>query len=277
MMTTERRNLEESCPNLVSVVIPTKNSSKTIEKCLRSIKGQTYKNAEIIVIDALSTDNTVKLSLTLGAHVIALPGERAKAKNFGISKSRGEFLLFIDSDMELEPTVIEECVRICESNNKVAGVIIPERSIGSSFWVKVRDFERGFYKNSVIESARFFRRKGVLLVGGFDENYVFYEESTLHQKIENSGLNLNVRSSSFILHHEEDFNLKKWLSKKKYYVGSAREYSLKYLKYGRLQSSITYRLGLFVSNDKWKRLLRHPVLTMGLFVLKGLELVFSKL
>ena len=179
--------------------------------------------------------------------------------------------------MELEPTVIEECVRICESNNKVAGVIIPERSIGSSFWVKVRDFERGFYKNSVIESARFFRRKGVLLVGGFDENYVFYEESTLHQKIENSGLNLNVRSSSFILHHEEDFNLKKWLSKKKYYVGSAREYSLKYLKYGRLQSSITYRLGLFVSNDKWKRLLRHPVLTMGLFVLKGLELVFSKL
>lgn len=266
----------EMSSKLVSVIIPTKNSSKTIERCLRSIQQQTFKNIEVLVIDALSIDDTVTLSRSLGAQIISLPGERTKAKNLGMSKSRGDFLLFVDSDMELEPLVIEECLATCLSDNRIAGIIIPERSIGSDFWVKVRDFERSFYENSVIESARFFRRKDALLVGGFDENYVFYEESTLHQKIERLGLVVNARSSSYILHHEEGFNLKKWLLKKKYYSDTAEEYSAEYNKYWKLQTSVTYRLGLFLSHGKWKRLFRHPVLTIGLFTLKGLELIFSK-
>lgn len=275
-MSAENNNTEILSPNLVSVIIPTRNSSKTIERCLHSIEQQTFKNTEVLIIDALSTDNTVSLSRSSGAHVFTLQAERAKAKNLGISKSHGRFLLFVDSDMELNSHVIEECLKICLSNDKIAGVIIPERSVGSGFWIKVRDFERSFYENSVIESARFFRKKDALQVGGFDENYVFYEESTLHQKIENLGLTVNARSSSFILHHEEGFNLRKWLLKKKYYVGTAKEYSVKYNTYWKQQTSISYRLGLFVSHGKWKRLSRHPILTVGLFTLKGLELVFSK-
>jgi len=44
---------------LVSVVIPTYNSEKTLKKCLESIKRQTYKNIEIIVVDKFSKDRTV--------------------------------------------------------------------------------------------------------------------------------------------------------------------------------------------------------------------------
>ena len=43
---------------LVSVIVPTKNSSKTLEACLRSIKEQSYKNIEIIVVDNNSIDDT---------------------------------------------------------------------------------------------------------------------------------------------------------------------------------------------------------------------------
>jgi len=252
------------------MIIPSKNSGRTIGKCLESIMRQTYKNLEIIVCDDFSTDRTQEICLEHGAKIIRADGERTRAKNRGLMESRGEFLFFVDSDMMLEPTVVEECVNICRKDC-VAGVIIPERSIGSGFWVKVRDFERGFYAGSKIESARFFRRQPVMDVGGFDEGYVWFEESTLPQKIENKfSLNVNARISSLILHDEEGFNLKKWLIKKRYYHSSAKDYSAQY-SYGNLQMSPLYRIRLFTSSGKWKILLRHPILATGVAVLKFLE------
>jgi len=47
---------------LVSVVITTKNSSRTLEKCLQSIKGQSYKNTELLVVDNNSTDSTKEIA-----------------------------------------------------------------------------------------------------------------------------------------------------------------------------------------------------------------------
>jgi len=49
----------------ISVIVPTYNSSRTIEKCLKSIKNQTYQNIEIIVIDNNSSDNTLKIAKKL--------------------------------------------------------------------------------------------------------------------------------------------------------------------------------------------------------------------
>ena len=45
---------------LVSIIIPTKNSNKFLEKCLKSIRNQVYKNIEIIVVDNNSTDRTLE-------------------------------------------------------------------------------------------------------------------------------------------------------------------------------------------------------------------------
>jgi glycosyltransferase involved in cell wall biosynthesis len=260
---------------LVSVIIPTNNSDKTIEKCLESIKDQTYKIVEILVIDNYSSDNTLKISSKLGSKIFLHHGERTKAKNFGISESNGEFLLFVDSDMILQSHVIEECIRAC-SNNNIAGVIIPERSIGSGFWVKVRDFERRFYAYSKIESARFFMKKYVTQVGGFDEEIIAYEEATLPQKIADIGMSVNTRISSLILHDEEGFNLGNWLYKKRYYSATASLYSTRYRKYARMQMSILYRVNTLLANGNWKILLRHPILSTGIFVLKTLEFIFSR-
>jgi glycosyltransferase involved in cell wall biosynthesis len=257
--------------SLVSVIIPAMNSSKTIGKCLESVIKQTYKNIEIFVVDRFSSDDTTKIASKFNANVLSIDGERTKAKNLGISKSRGEFLFFIDSDMVLEPRVIEECVAICSTGDKIAGVIIPEHSIGSGFWVRVRDFERGLYAGSQIESARFFRKKFVIAVGGFDEDAIIFEESTLPQKIENIGMRVDARIRSFILHDEEDFRLVKWLYKKHYYSTTIPFYSKKYKKAARIQTSIFQRIKLFIVNGNWKILMRHPLLSTGVFILKSLE------
>lgn len=260
---------------LVSVIIPTRNSARTIRECLDSINNQSYSNIEVIVIDALSTDETPEIAARLGARVISLDSERASAKNEGISKSCGEFLLFIDSDMVLEKAVVQECVELCKSNKKLGGVIIPERSIGSSFWVRVRAFERSLYAGSKIESARFFKRAPVLRVEGYDEEFVFFEESTLPQRIENLGMDVHTRISSVVLHDESNFEIRKWLGKKKYYYDTAKTYGRKY-RYGKYQMSMRYRAQVFVGNGNWKSLMRHPVLSAGLFTLKILELIASR-
>ncbi|MEM0007923.1 MAG: glycosyltransferase family A protein [Candidatus Bathyarchaeia archaeon] len=170
---------------LVSVIIPTYNSEKTIDACLRSVMEQTYPNIEVIVVDNYSKDKTVEIAEKYGARVFQLNAERAGAKNFNLKKARGKYVCFIDSDMELTRKVIEECVSLMENYEKLGGVIIPERSVGNSFWVKVRDFERSFYAGTEIESARFFRKDLCEKVNGFDGDIVAFEESTLPQKIKN--------------------------------------------------------------------------------------------
>lgn len=257
--------------NRVSVIVPTRNSARTIAKCLDSIKGQTYKNIEIFVIDSFSSDNTSEIASRFNATIFLLDSERARAKNFGISKASGEFLLFVDSDMILQPNVVEECVRIWSANRKIVGVIIPERSIGSGFWVRVRDFERNLYKGSKVESPRFFVKKFVSQVGGFDEEIVAYEESTLPQKLEDIGMDISARATSLILHDEEGFNLLRWLHKKRYGGETGRLYSKKYSKYAKMQFSIPYRTRIFLKNGNWKILIRHPILSTGVFILKTLE------
>ena len=99
----------------VSIVIPTYNVEKYIEKTLHSIIAQTFRNYEIIVVDDASTDNTFQLCLNFKAahsdaciEVYKLPhGGVSSARNFGIEKSRGEYLHFMDSDDELQNSMYE--------------------------------------------------------------------------------------------------------------------------------------------------------------------------
>jgi glycosyltransferase involved in cell wall biosynthesis len=258
---------------LVSVIIPTKNNEKTLTKCLLSIKQQNYPNIEIIVIDAFSSDQTKNLAERLGAQVMQLQSERTKAKNYGVGLARGDYVFFVDSDMILEPNVVRECLDACVRGR--AGVIIPEASIGGGIWVRIRDFERRMYQGTKIESARFFVRKHVLEVGGFDEDIITYEESTLPQKLERRGYKVNARIKSFILHNEEGFELKKWLRKKQYYSDTLRTYAERYPEYAREQLDVKNRIKILLSNGNLKRLIRHPIPAFGIFILKGLEYAYS--
>jgi glycosyltransferase involved in cell wall biosynthesis len=253
---------------LVSVIIPTYNSQRTIGICLRSIREQTYANIEILVMDKNSNDRTEEIAESYKTKVLKLNSERTEAKNLGLTKATGKYVCFIDSDMELSKTVIEECVTLIGKDEKIGGMIIPEKSIGVSFWVKVRDFERSFYTGTEIESARFFRKDLVEKVNGFDEEVILFEESTLSQKIETLGYNVKSRIKAEILHREDDFSLWKGLKKKFYYGKTAFKYKEKFGERAHRQMSIFYRFSIFLKN---KRFYFKPLLALGVIVLKLLE------
>jgi glycosyltransferase involved in cell wall biosynthesis len=261
---------------LVSIVIPTKDSGRTLHRCLESLMTQTYQHFEILIVDKMSTDDTISIADEFKARIFSMEVERTTAKNFASRMANGTFVLFLDSDMVLEPTVIEQCVRAMQATD-VGGIVIPEKSTGRGFWVKVRDFERSFYYGTKVESARFFRTNRVIQVGGFDEDVVMFEESTLPQRIEKIGLKTAVRVSSYIIHDESYFNLKNWLKKKRYYSQTAITYTQKYKSYSKQQLGVGHRVGIYVRNKNWIILIKHPVLSIGLLILKSLEFFVSKL
>ena len=259
---------------LVAVVVPTHNSEKTLETCLASIRKQTYRNIELIVADERSNDETVEIARKYTDQVyITDAKERTAQKNTAIKKAHGEFICFVDSDMELMPTVVEECAERIASDERVGGVIIPERSVGASFWVAVRDFERSFYVGSFVESARFFRTDLVRQVGGFDEGVIFFEESILPQKIARMGYSVKARVTSEILHHEEDFSLWRHLRKRYYYGKTTSEYRKKSAGYYKEQYGLG-RVKLFVADNRFRR---RPLLGLSVLILKALELGFNEL
>jgi glycosyltransferase involved in cell wall biosynthesis len=95
----------------VTVVVPTKNSERTLEACLYSISHQNYEHIEIIVIDNHSTDSTKKVAIKFTDKFYTKGPERSVQRNYGVSKANGDYLLFIDSDMVLDKNVVSECLR----------------------------------------------------------------------------------------------------------------------------------------------------------------------
>ncbi len=91
------------CP--VSVVIPTYNRAKFLERAIFSVEKQTVRCLEIIVVDDGSTDNSAdilkNLQLSLSTQIKIYNGVNkgpAAARNYGIEKTSGEYIAFLDSD-----------------------------------------------------------------------------------------------------------------------------------------------------------------------------------
>lgn len=254
---------------LVSVVIPTYNSATHLWKCLRSIDSQTYSNIETIIVDGYSEDRTVEIARRFDVEIIQNDGSRGKARNEGIKIASGEYLLTIDSDMELSSEVISRCVKSLQDEDTIAGVVIPERSIGDSFWVGIRDFERQFYSGTGVESPRFFPMDLVYKHNGYDEDLIFYEESTLPKKLAKSGYDVMNRIDAQIYHHEEDFSLKDWLWKKYYYGQTAFQFISRYNNVASPQINPISRIGIFLKRPR--RLINRPIYGAGTLALKVME------
>ena len=105
---------------LVSLIIPTKNSEATLDRCLLSCSRQSYSNFEIILVDDFSKDKTVEIASKYSTRLIQTRAARTEARNIGAANSTGEWILSLDSDMEASPTVIEECVTLSRAGYEAA-------------------------------------------------------------------------------------------------------------------------------------------------------------
>jgi len=259
---------------LVSIIITTKNEEKNAENCLKSIKRQSYPQElmEVIVVDNDSSDKTKEIALKYTNNFFNKGPERSAQRNFGVEKSKGEYFIFLDADMILSEKVIERCVKKVENNPKIIALYISEIVTGKKFFSKVRRFERSFYDGTVIDGVRFIRKDKFLEVGGFDEKLTGPEDWDLDKKLRLIGRIDSIKTP--IYHNEAEFDLKKYLSKKGYYAKKFDEYISKWGKNDpdlKKQFGVYYRfLGVFIENGKWKKIIAHPILTVGMYFLRFL-------
>ena len=110
---------------LISIIVPVYNAEKYIEKCIDSIIGQTYKNIEIILIDDGSTDSSGIICdkyLKKDARIKVLHINNSgvsNARNIGLDKATGEWIVFVDSDDWIESNFCEKLYAGLISNPKV--------------------------------------------------------------------------------------------------------------------------------------------------------------
>jgi len=250
---------------LVSVVIPTKNSGETIETCLKSIRAQTYPNVEIIVVDSYSKDNTKKIAGKFGAKVIEGKVGRSVARNIGAEKATGELILSLDSDMELTPRVVEECVKKVKEGYDA--VIIAEVSVGVGFWAKCKALEKFCYiGDELIEASRFFKREVFEAVKGYDPELEAGEDWDLNQRITKAGYRIG-RIDAFIKHHEGRLSLRESMLKKHHYGKTLKQYKRRHPIEAKQQLRLIRPS--FVKN--WRQLAGDPIHAFGMLFMKTCE------
>ena len=244
----------------ISVIIPTKNSENTLKMLFESLKKQTFQDFEIIVVDNFSQDKTKEIALTYTPFVFEFGPERSSQRNFGAHKARGDFLLFLDSDMFLEKDVLEKCLAV-----KV--IVIPEKSIGKGFWAKCRILEKECYLNDPhIEAARFFSKKIFFQFQGYNEKIKGGgEDWDLPERIKKAGYKI-YRIDSFIYHNEGYLSFFKNL-KKKYYYAQTLKYYIKNHKKDFWKKIFRWHLFKCLA----KNFFRHPLLVGGIIILKTSE------
>lgn len=146
---------------LITIVTPTFNSSKHIEATLDSVLSQTYATWECILVDDGSTDHTEAIvkqysdkdnRFQFHKRPESLPKGPSSARNFGVTKAKGDYLIFLDADDLLAATCLENRIqKFSEKQDCDFLVFQMERFLNEpDFSKKVKEVETD--KNFVLES-----------------------------------------------------------------------------------------------------------------------------
>jgi len=228
---------------IVSVIVPTYNSAKTLEECLLSITNQDYQYIELVIVDRYSKDGTRGIALKYGANVLLKGPERSSQKNYGAENAVGEFLYFVDSDFVLERDTITKCVIACRDLDAIVTI---NYSVGRGLWGKsIALKERFLAHDPTIQNVRFIRRTMFLEAGGFDGSLVIGEDLDLYARL--LELRYRVGSADAIEWHIGEPETLKEIAKRNFYYGKVvRAYFAKRKNYAWRQLS-PFKISLFGS------------------------------
>jgi len=110
----------------LSIIVPMYNSRDTIERCLKSIFAQSSEvKFEVIVVDDASTDDSPALAKKFPVNLVSLKNNlgAGSARNRGAREAKGEVLVFVDSDVELEHGSLKRIENFFKNNPDYAAVV----------------------------------------------------------------------------------------------------------------------------------------------------------
>ncbi|GAB4161962.1 MAG: glycosyltransferase family A protein [Candidatus Dojkabacteria bacterium] len=258
----------------VSIIIPTLNAGKLLPALFDSISMQNYPDTEVIIYDdARTNDNTTQVitewKSRLNIKYLKENQLLGQARLDASKSAKGDYLMHIDADMQLKEGLLKECVNLIDE--EADAVIIYEEVIGEGFWTKCKALEKQCYKgDDQMESPRFFSKSSYFEVGGHNPKLALSEDRDIAIKYLDSNKKV-VRSITGLLHNERKISPIKTFNNKFYWAQTGFEYLNVHPKEAWWQALTLFFRKAYLRN--WKLLISHPILTIGMFYLKVMELL----
>lgn len=182
--------------------------------------------------------------------------ERSVQRNMAIRKATGDIIIWLDSDQSLSPNVVKECEMLIKMG--CVAVYVPEVIVVSSFFGRIRAFEREFYTGTAVDVPKAVLRSVCPL---FNEELHGPEDADWGNKI--WGLKCTTKA---VLYHHDDIGFIDYCRKKEYYTKSMKRYAE--LNPNDKCLDLKYRCwNVFTEKGKWRKLVAHPILTLGIVFL----------
>ena len=190
-----QKEKEAVVPPLVSVVIPCYNQAHFLGEAIESVLAQSYPNFEIIVVDDGSTDDTSEVAGRYPKVRLVRQENQglSGARNAGLARSEGEYVVFLDADDRLLPEALETGLEYLEARPECAFVNGHYRYItldGSPFSTRTqpvvgdRHYAELLHNNYIAMHATVMYRQAVFeSVGGFDTSLSACEDYDLYLRI----------------------------------------------------------------------------------------------
>jgi glycosyltransferase involved in cell wall biosynthesis len=210
---------------LVSIVIPTYNSARTLPRCLKSVEEQTLKSYEVIIVDGSSRDRTKEIALEAvkrnpAFKYIETPYRfQASKRNVGIKASKGEYVFFLDSDQYMAPRLLEKAVEHAEKEG-VEALKIPEIPLPKASPLARAENIIKYPTGYRTVHYRLFRREAFEKAGLLDPTIPYVEDLEFYLRMELANVKLGslpLTRDAYLI-HDETITLKS-ITLKRYYIG----------------------------------------------------------
>ena len=246
---------------LILAILVTYNSEIYIEKCIQSLKNQTYTSIDILVVDNASTDNTVKIIRDKYKEIKIIECEYntgfAKGNNLGLEyaiKKKYDYTLIINEDVVVDKNLVQNLLKYANETTVVAPDIYSDLVLENLWYSNgYMDFEKGIaanvtYRNdtTLVNDVSFISGCCELVhtdiwkkIGGFSEEYfLYYEDVDLSMKMILNHISMRCTHETWVWHRIKSSGRKPY-----YYYYMARNRFLFLKKYQRqFKHSIEYYL-----------------------------------
>lgn len=278
---------------IISIIIPTRNSSRFLDTCLSSIRNQTYRNIEILLSDNNSSDNTksqAQFYKCIYINTLKLAPQVCLQRNLGAKKAKGDYLLFLDHDMELPNNFLKKVIIEINKNPSIDAWYVPEKIYAhSNLFTRMRNFENRCSKDTVIAAARLIKKTKFFSTKDQFDLKLSSGPADWDMDIQLKELGSEFKTlNAYLNHHEENLTLFRYITKKAQYVSGIDIYKDKWYKRDKtMYNSIVvkqfdplYRsVTIFFENNKWKFTIKNFHLYLLLVIItafKGLQYYLHK-
>lgn len=207
---------------MISVIVPVYNVVNHLEKSINSVLNQTNDDFELILVNDGSTDNSGKICDEFSKKDSRIKvfhkenGGVSSARNLGIDESQGDYILFVDGDDFIEPTLFEDFYNINKEKN--LDLFMFEYSVDYDNDIQIHKVENYWYGNNDTQTALINtitpnnRLIGVkiykkALIGNirFDENIILGEDTMFAVEVVQNAKNV-FYSEKFYYHYVQSEN-----------------------------------------------------------------------